>query len=96
MRALMSCEPGGTETLKMMEVEAAVAGKGQVLIAVKACGVNYPDVLTIQDKYQVKTPRPFAPGAEVAGGPAGWRNMSPSAPIAAATCRTACPSRMRR
>ncbi len=67
MRALISREPGGPETLKLMEVEPPVAEKGEVLIAVKACGVNYPDVLTIQDKYQVKTPRPFAPGAEVAG-----------------------------
>ena len=71
MRALMSCEPGGPETLKMMEIATPVPGKGQVLIEVRACGVNYPDVLTIQDKYQVKTSRPFAPGAEVAGVVAG-------------------------
>ncbi len=37
------------------------------LIAIKACGVNFPDLLTIQDRYQVKAPRPFAPGAEIAG-----------------------------
>jgi NADPH2:quinone reductase len=40
---------------------------GQVLIAVKACSVNYPDVLVIEDKYQVKPQRPFAPGGEVSG-----------------------------
>ena len=67
MRALMSCEPGGPETLRLLDVPAPVPGAGQVLLAVKACGVNYPDFLTIQDRYQVKTPRPFAPGAEVAG-----------------------------
>lgn len=67
MRALMSCEPGGPETLRLLDVATPVAGPGQVLLEVKACGVNYPDLLTIQDRYQVKTPRPFAPGAEVAG-----------------------------
>ena len=44
-----------------------VAGPGQVLVAVKACSVNYPDVLIIEDKYQFKPERPFAPGAEIAG-----------------------------
>jgi NADPH2:quinone reductase len=67
MRALMSCEPGGPETLRLLDVPRPVPGPGQVLVAVKACGVNYPDLLTIQDRYQVKTPRPFAPGAEGAG-----------------------------
>ena len=67
MRALMSCEPGGPETLRLLDVPEPVPSPGQVLLAVKACGVNYPDLLTIQDRYQVKTPRPFAPGAEVAG-----------------------------
>jgi NADPH2:quinone reductase len=38
-----------------------------VLVALKACGVNYPDFLIIQDKYQFRPPRPFAPGAEIAG-----------------------------
>ena len=39
----------------------------EVLIAVKACSVNFPDALIIEDKYQIRPPRPFAPGAEVAG-----------------------------
>lgn len=67
MRALMSCEPGGPETLRLLDVPVPIPGLGQVLLEVKACGVNYPDFLTIQDKYQVKSPRPFSPGAEVAG-----------------------------
>lgn len=67
MRALMSCEPGGPETLRLLDVPTPTPAAGQVLVEVKACGVNYPDFLTIQDKYQVKTPRPFSPGAEVAG-----------------------------
>lgn len=67
MQALMSCEPGGPESLRLLEVPDPVPGVGEALVAVKACGVNYPDVLTIQDRYQVKTSRPFAPGGEVAG-----------------------------
>jgi NADPH2:quinone reductase len=42
-------------------------GKNQVLIQVKACGVNFPDVLMIQDKYQFRPTIPFPPGGEVAG-----------------------------
>ena len=42
-------------------------GPGQIAIPVKACGVNFPDVLIIEDKYQFKPPLPFAPGAEIAG-----------------------------
>lgn len=67
MRALLSCEPGGPDSLKLLDVAEPVAGPRQVVVAVKACGVNYPDLLTIQDLYQVKTARPFAPGAEIAG-----------------------------
>ena len=44
-----------------------MAGPGQVVVAVKACAINYPDVLIIEDKYQFKPPRPFAPGGEIAG-----------------------------
>ncbi len=67
MKALFSKAPGGPETLSVEEVADPVPGKGQVLIAVKACAINYPDVLIIEDKYQFKPPRPFAPGGEIAG-----------------------------
>ena len=67
MRALMSTKVGGPETLEMMEVDAPSCGKGQVLVDVKACAINYPDVLIIQDLYQFKPPRPFAPGGEISG-----------------------------
>ncbi len=67
MRALLSKEPGGPETLKLSELPDPVAGPGQVVVAVKACAVNYPDVLIIEDKYQFKPQRPFAPGSEIAG-----------------------------
>jgi len=67
MKALLSKAPGGPETLSVEELPDPVPGKGQVLIAVKACAINYPDVLIIEDKYQFKPPRPFAPGGEIAG-----------------------------
>jgi NADPH2:quinone reductase len=67
MRALLSRRPGGPETLELDEIPEPVAGLGQVRIAVQACGVNFPDFLIIQDLYQFKPPRPFAPGSEVSG-----------------------------
>ncbi|HWT53037.1 MAG TPA: NADPH:quinone oxidoreductase family protein, partial [Caulobacter sp.] len=67
MKAVLSKDVGGPETLVLEELPDPVAGSGQVLIDVKACGVNYPDVLIIEDRYQFKPPRPFAPGGEVSG-----------------------------
>ena len=67
MRALISDAPGGPETLAIRDMPEPQPGPGEVLVAVKACGVNYPDFLIIQDKYQFRPPRPFAPGAEIAG-----------------------------
>ena len=67
MRALLSKAVGGPETLVVEEVADPVPGEGEVRVAVKACGVNYPDLLMIEDKYQFKPPRPFSPGGEVAG-----------------------------
>jgi NADPH:quinone reductase len=67
MRALLSTAPGGPETLELTESPDPVPAKGQVLVAVKACAINYPDVLIIEDKYQFKPQRPFAPGGEIAG-----------------------------
>ena len=67
MRALLSRTPGGPETLELGELPDPVAGPGEVLVAVKACSINYPDVLIIEDKYQFKPPRPFAPGSEISG-----------------------------
>jgi NADPH:quinone reductase len=67
MKALLSQAPGGPETLSVSELPDPTPGKGQVLVAVKACAINYPDVLIIEDKYQFKPPRPFAPGGEIAG-----------------------------
>ncbi len=67
MRALLSTAPGGPDTLSLETIADPVAGKGQVIVAVKACSINYPDVLIIEDKYQFKPARPFAPGGEMAG-----------------------------
>jgi NADPH2:quinone reductase len=67
MKALLSTAVGGPETLVVQELPDPVAGPGQLLVAVRACAVNYPDVLIIEDKYQFKPPRPFAPGGEIAG-----------------------------
>jgi len=67
MKAVLSKAVGGPETLVLEELPDPVAGPGQVVLAVKACGVNYPDVLIIEDKYQFKPQRPFAPGGEVSG-----------------------------
>jgi NADPH:quinone reductase len=67
MRALLSHEPGGPETLRLTELPDPEPGPGQLLVRVKACAINYPDVLIIEDKYQFKPPRPFAPGGEIAG-----------------------------
>ncbi|MBH9538640.1 NADPH:quinone oxidoreductase family protein [Novosphingopyxis sp. YJ-S2-01] len=67
MKALISRETGGPETLEFGELPDREPGKGEILIDVKACSINFPDTLIIEDKYQVKPPRPFAPGSEVAG-----------------------------
>ena len=80
MKALRSHAVGGPETLTLDEVESPVPGPGQVRVAVKACSINYPDVLIIRDMYQFKPPRPFAPGGEASGvvdaigeGVTGWK-----------------------
>lgn len=67
MKALLSKAPGGPDTLSLEELPDPVPGKGQVLVGVQACAINYPDVLIIEDRYQFKPPRPFAPGGEIAG-----------------------------
>ncbi|HLI05011.1 MAG TPA: NADPH:quinone oxidoreductase family protein [Ktedonobacteraceae bacterium] len=67
MKAVLCKVYGPPESLVIEEVEPLRAGRGQVVIAVKACGVNFPDALIIQGKYQVRPPMPFSPGSEIAG-----------------------------
>ncbi len=67
MKALLSREPGPPETLRLEEVPDPVASPGELLVRIHACAINYPDVLIIEDKYQFRPARPFAPGGEVSG-----------------------------
>lgn len=67
MKAMLSTAAGGPDTLEWTEMDDPTPKKGEVRIGVKAAGVNFPDTLIIQDLYQIKPPRPFAPGGEVAG-----------------------------
>ncbi|HMJ92559.1 MAG TPA: NADPH:quinone oxidoreductase family protein [Allosphingosinicella sp.] len=67
MKALLSRAPGGPETLELAELPDPKPGPGQLLVQVRACAINYPDVLIIEDKYQFRPERPFAPGGEIAG-----------------------------
>lgn len=67
MRTLLSHEPGGPETLRLDELPDPQPGSGEILVRVRAAAINFPDVLIIEDKYQLKPPRPFAPGGEIAG-----------------------------
>ncbi|MDO8966500.1 NADPH:quinone oxidoreductase family protein [Algoriphagus sp.] len=67
MKALLCTQFGLPETLAVQEIPDPILASNQILIAVEACGVNFPDVLIIQNKYQFKPELPFAPGGEVAG-----------------------------
>jgi len=67
MKALVCNEYGSAENLEITEVDNPVPGNGEVLVDVRAAGVNFPDLLVIGGKYQVKTPPPFVPGSEACG-----------------------------
>ncbi|MEI9992266.1 MAG: NADPH:quinone oxidoreductase family protein [Rhizomicrobium sp.] len=67
MKAMLCTHYGPPEEMELRELPSPEPGKGQVLIAVKACGVNFPDVLMLADKYQFKPALPFPPGGEVSG-----------------------------
>src|SRR4029078_478059 len=67
MKAVVCKQYGPPESLVYEELPSPKPGAGEVLISVKAAGVNFPDVLIIQNKYQFKPPLPFSPGGEVAG-----------------------------
>jgi NADPH2:quinone reductase len=67
MKAVLSRTAGGPQTLVLEEIDAPAPKANEVLIKVAACGVNFPDALIIEDKYQYKPERPFSPGGEVAG-----------------------------
>lgn len=67
MKAMLSHDIGGPETLVLEDIPTPDPAKGQVRIKVHAAGLNFPDTLIIRDMYQMKPPRPFAPGGEIAG-----------------------------
>lgn len=79
MKALRTHAAGGPETLVMDDLPDPVPGKGEVVVRVHACSINFPDTLMIRDLYQFKPERPYAPGSELAGkiealgeGVSGW------------------------
>lgn len=67
MKAVICQHFGPPDQLLLSDVPRPVATKGQVVIRVEACGVNFPDTLIIEGKYQFKPPFPFSPGGEVSG-----------------------------
>ena len=67
MRALQCKQYGSPSELVLESVDDPSPGKGEILVAVKAAGINFPDVLAIAGQYQVKTEPPFIPGNEGAG-----------------------------
>src|SRR5215510_8213563 len=78
MKAVVCKQYGPPETLVVEDVPSPVPGPGEAVISVRAASLNFPDVLIIQNKYQLKPALPFSPGTEVAGvvkavGPGGAR-----------------------
>jgi NADPH2:quinone reductase len=67
MKAVICSQYGLPQSLQIGKLPDPVPGPHQVLIEVVACGINFPDLLMIQNKYQIKPPLPFSPGGEVAG-----------------------------
>ncbi len=67
MRALVCKEYATADHLVIEEHESPKPGKGEMLVDIKAAGLNFPDALTVQGQYQVKPPLPFVPGSEAAG-----------------------------
>ncbi len=67
MKALVCHAYGPVDALKIEEVPDPKPDSGEVLVGVRACGINFPDLLVVQGKYQFKPTPPFSPGGEVAG-----------------------------
>ena len=67
MKAVLCKAYGPPASLVFEQVASPVPGPGEAVISVKAASVNFPDVLIIENKYQLKPPLPFSPGSELAG-----------------------------
>jgi NADPH2:quinone reductase len=67
MHAWLCENPVGAEALQWKELPTPQPEAGEVLVEIKAASLNFPDLLIVENKYQVKPPLPFVPGAEYAG-----------------------------
>ena len=67
MHAWLCTNPTGVDALTWQELPTPAPKAGEVLIEVKAASLNFPDLLIVQNKYQIKPPLPFVPGSEYAG-----------------------------
>ena len=67
MHAWLCTDPTGVDALTWQELPTPVPQAGEVLIEIKAASLNFPDLLIVQNKYQMKPPLPFVPGSEYAG-----------------------------
>ena len=67
MHAWLCTDPTGVEALVWTEFPTPTPQPGQVLVEIAAASLNFPDLLIVQNKYQIKPPLPFVPGAEFAG-----------------------------
>jgi NADPH:quinone reductase len=67
MQAWLCENPTGVEALSWKELPTPSPKAGEVLLQIKAASLNFPDILIVQNKYQVKPPLPFVPGSEYAG-----------------------------
>ena len=67
MKAVLASVLGAVDDLTLQELPDPQPGPGQVLMAVVAAGVNYPDLLVVEGRYQNRPPLPFIPGKEAAG-----------------------------
>ena len=67
MQAWLCENPTGVDALTWKELPTPQPKEGEVLIEIKAASLNFPDLLIVQNKYQIKPPLPFVPGSEYAG-----------------------------
>jgi len=67
MHAWLCENPTGVDALIWKELPTPTPKAGEVLIEIKAASLNFPDLLIVQNKYQIKPPLPFVPGSEYAG-----------------------------
>ena len=67
MQAWICDNPIGPQALQWKDVPTPEPKPGEVRVAIRAASLNFPDLLIVQNKYQMKPPLPFVPGSELAG-----------------------------